>query len=298
MYNIVRRTKVIFFISVLLVAGSITSIAVFKLKLGLDFTGGTLQEISFSGVRPNVGDVAPVLQELGLKDPKLQLSGDHALLVRTAEVTQEQHEKIIPALSAKFGDVKEERFENIGPTIGKELKQKTLFAVLAVVAAILAYVAYAFRKVSEPASWVYGAGAVIALFHDLAITAGVFALLGHFKGVEVDTLFVTALLTTLGYSVNDTIVVFDRIRENRLRNRSANFETIVNTSINETMVRSLNTSLTTLIALSALLFFGGESIRYFVIALIVGIASGTYSSIFVASPVLLFWQQRRTRRAN
>ncbi|OGY91532.1 MAG: protein-export membrane protein SecF [Candidatus Komeilibacteria bacterium RIFCSPLOWO2_02_FULL_48_11] len=189
--------------------------------------------------------------------------------------------------------VVEDSFESIGPTIGNELKQRSVYAVLAVLAAIIIYIAWAFRKVSQPvASWKYGLAAVIALTHDVLIPIGIFAVLGKFLGVEVDILFVTALLTILGFSVHDTIVVFDRIRENLAHSRHrGTFEEIVNISVNETVRRSINTSLTALLALLAIFLFGGESIKYFVLALMLGIIFGTYSSIFIASPLLVVWDK-------
>lgn len=187
--------------------------------------------------------------------------------------------------------VSELRFDSIGASAGQELRAKSYKAILYVVIAIIFYVAWAFRKVSRPvSSWKYGVVAVIALIHDISITIGVFVFLGHFFGAEVNTSFIAALLTILGYSVNDTIVVFDRIREN-LHRYHENFDETVNDSINETIVRSLNTSLTTIIALLAVYFFGGETIKDFALALIVGITFGTYSSIFIASPLLVTWHK-------
>lgn len=192
-------------------------------------------------------------------------------------------------------NVVEKRFEAIGPVIGQELKRSSIYAIITVLIAIVLFIAYAFRKVSYPIeSWKYGVIAIIALFHDILITIGVFVILG-FYGVEVNMPFVAALLTILGYSVNDTIVVFDRIRENLPRLRGS-FAEIIDTSIKETFIRSINTSLTTLVVLLAIYFFGGSSIRYFVLSLIIGIAVGTYSSIFLASPLLYIWQQWRRRR--
>lgn len=194
---------------------------------------------------------------------------------------------------AIFAEIK---FESIGPVIGRELRQKTTYAIVVVAVSIILYIAWAFRKVSKPVqSWKYGLGAVIALCHDLLIVTGIFSILGRFLGYEIDILFVTALLTILGYSVNDTIVVYDRTRENLFRYQGFDFEQVVNKSVNETIVRSLNTSLTTLIVLFAIFLFGGASIRNFVLALICGIVVGTYSSIFIASPLLVVWEKLRRR---
>ena len=185
-------------------------------------------------------------------------------------------------------EIVENRFESVGPVIGGELKEKSIKAIIIVLISIVIYIGWTFRRVSHPvSSWKYGLVALIALFHDIIITMGVFSILGHFYGVEVGMPFVVALLTILGYSVNDTIVVFDRTRENLLHSGWDDFEEVVNRSINETLMRSLNTSLTTLVVLLAIYLFGGATIQYFVLALIIGIIAGTYSSIFIASPLLV-----------
>lgn len=211
-------------------------------------------------------------------------AGDDAALVN---VDEKETKKLI----------EERRFESIGPTIGKELKQKALYAIIVVLIAIVAYIAWAFRKVSKPiTSWRYGVIAIITLIHDVLIVIGIYVFLGKFLGIEVNTPFVAALLTILGYSVNDTIVVFDRIREN-LPRREGEFSEIINFSVNETITRSINTSLTTFLVLLAIFFFGGSTIQFFVLALICGVVVGTYSSIFIASPLLVVWENwtRRSR---
>lgn len=190
----------------------------------------------------------------------------------------------------KYISFEELRFDSIGPVIGQELKRKTVSAIIIVLLAIIAYIAYSFRKASHPVeSWKYGVTAVIALSHDVLILAGVFSVLGHFWGIQIDAYFVTALLTTLGYSVHDTIVTFDRTRENLHRHQDKTFEEVINISINQTITRSLNTTLTTLFALTAIFLFGGVTVKYFVLALMIGFTIGTYSSIFLASPLLLLW---------
>jgi len=189
-----------------------------------------------------------------------------------------------------WASFEEQKFDSIGPIIGQELQQKAVYDVIIVLLAIIAYIAYAFRKVSKPVeSYKYGAAAIIALIHDLLIIIGVFAVLGHFLNVQIDSYFVTALLTILGFSVHDTIVTFDRTRENLKRHQDKTFEEVVNLSVNETIIRSLNTSLTTVFVLLAIFLFGGETIRYFVLALALGLIVGTYSSIFLASPLLMIW---------
>jgi preprotein translocase subunit SecF len=200
------------------------------------------------------------------------------------------HQQILDKLSAQYGkdNVQEQRFEAVGPAIGKEMRTKAIYSVLIVLVAIVLYIAYAFRKLSWPVeSWKYGVIAVIALVHDITIPIGIFAVLGQYLNVEIGLPFVAALLTVLGYSVNDTIVVFDRVREKLLRSGSKDFEDLVNRSVNETLARSINTTLTTVIALAAICLFGGDSIKYFSLALLIGIFFGAYSSVFVASPLLV-----------
>jgi preprotein translocase subunit SecF len=193
-----------------------------------------------------------------------------------------------------YQSFEEQKFDSIGPIIGAELKQKAVYAIIIVLLAIIAYIAYAFRKVSKPVeSWKFGAAAIIALIHDIAIIIGVFAVIGHFLNVQIDSYFVTALLTILGFSVHDTIVTFDRTRENLKRHQDKTFEEVVNLSVNETIIRSLNTSLTTVFVLLAIFLFGGETIKYFVLALILGVIVGTYSSIFLASPLLMIWYKMK-----
>jgi preprotein translocase subunit SecF len=216
------------------------------------------------------------------------------MVLRFRETDEATHQNVVKtlldeALKNKI-QFEERRFSSIGPTIGAELKQKSIKAIIIVILGISLYIAWAFRKVSQPInSWRYGVVTLIALFHDLIIPIGLFAYLGHFYGVEVGANFIVALLVILGFSVHDTIVVFDRIRENLKRYSQLNFVSLVNQSISETLVRSLNTSLTVLLTLAALYFFGGESLKYFMLALIVGIFSGTYSSIFIAAPLLVTW---------
>lgn len=196
-------------------------------------------------------------------------------------------------LSQKFGNVEVRRTENVGPVIGQELEKKALLAVLVASVVIVLYIAYSFRKVPKPtSSWRFGVAAIVALVHDILMVVGVFAILGHFMGVEIDTLFVTALLTVIGFSVHDTIVVFDRIRENLLKNINKKFTEIANLAVVQTLGRSLNTSLTVIFVLLALLLFGGETIKWFVVALLVGIISGTYSSIFNATALLTLWEEK------
>ncbi len=294
----VKKQKYFFLFSLVCVVVSIVSLIVHGLKPSIDFTGGTLIEFKFTGERPELHDMQSVVPNETYGEIVVQSVGENGYLLRLRYITEDEHQDILNRVREKFeteaidgvaeNKVLEESVETIGPAISQSLKERSVQAVIAVLLAIGAYIAFTFRKVSRPvASWKYGLAAIIALFHNVIITIGVFSLLGHYLGVEVGISFVLALLTILGFSVHDTIVVFDRIRENLNKYGASDFETTVNRALNETFLRSVNTSLTVLIVLVALFFFGGESVKYFVLALIVGIFFGTYSSIFIASPLLV-----------
>ena len=306
----VSKLKYFYAISIVLVGASILSLIVFGLKPNIDFTGGSLIELTFTSDRPEIHDVADVLSPETYGEVLIQPVGDTGLLLKTRYLTEAEHQTILKTLREKFetpasesvseNRVLEKSVETVGPAISSTLKTRSAQAIIAVVLAIGAYIAYSFRKVSRPvASWKYGMAAIVALIHDIFITLGAFSLLGHFFGIEVGISFVVALLTILGYSINDTIVVFDRVRENLTRYGSSDFESVVNRAFNETFVRSLNTSITVLMVLTSMFVFGGESIRYFVLALIIGIFFGTYSSIFIASSLLVSSHRlsKRKRRA-
>jgi preprotein translocase subunit SecF len=300
MISIVKSRRVWYSLSGIMVAASLIGFVVWGLRLGIDFTGGSLLEISFSGTPPTIQEITTAVSPEPLEVVTVQTVGDTGAILRFGNVDEDTHKKILEQLSQKFGTpdapVIENRFETIGPSLGQELRRRTIWAIAIVVLAIMAYIAWAFRKVSKPiASWKYGFVAAIALFHDVIISVGAFVLLGKFYGIEVNTAFIAALLTILGYSINDTIVVFDRIRENLLRHSSDSFEKTVDRSVQETLTRSINTSFTALLALFSILAFGGATIRDFVFALIVGIVIGTYSSIFLASPLLVTWERFRLR---
>lgn len=276
---------------------SVVSLAVFGLKFGLDFTGGTLAEIEFSETRPSNDEIAKAIEILDLGSVNIQPSGERGAILRLKDIDEATHQKVVSTINEKW-QMEEKRFESIGPTIGAELKRKAIFAIILAAALIILYIAWAFRKVSWPvSSWKYGVCAILALIHDVTIPTGVFSLLGHYRGVEVDGLFITALLTILGFSVHDTIVVFDRVRENLKNAPKEKFEDTVNASVNQTIGRSINTSLTVLLVLSAIYFFGGETIKNFALVLILGVSFGTYSSIFIASPLLVSWHLFAQNRA-
>ncbi len=294
MYRIIQKRRWFLSISVALTLLSLVAFFTVGLKLGIDFTGGTQMEVQFVHA-PTPEAIRTALEPLELGDVRIQPAGESVAL-RLRSVTNDERQSILDALGPLAeGGVTEKSFTAIGPSIGRELRQKAFVAIGLVLAAIIVYVSWAFRKVSKGPvpSWVYGSAAVVALIHDVTLVIGLFVLFGQTLGTEVDSLFVTALLTVLGFSVHDTIVVFDRIREGIRRYGDLPFEEVINRSINETLARSINTSLTALIVLTSLALFGGESIRMFVIALIAGISFGTYSSIYIASPLLLVWFYRK-----
>jgi preprotein translocase subunit SecF len=294
-FPIIQNRKYSYLLSGLLILVSILSLIAWGLKPGLDFTGGSMMELEFTGSRPEISQVQETFRELNLGETSVQPAGADNLILKFKEVTEDDHQKILSFLTEKFETeeniITENRFESIGPVIGEELKNKSWLAIIIASLFIIIYIAFAFRKVSKPiASWKFGVTAILALIHDIIIIAGLFSILGRFYGIEIDTLFITALLTIMGFSVHDTIVVFDRTRENLGKFYSGKFDEVVNDSINQTIIRSINTSFTTLIVMVALFIFGGDTIKNFALALLLGILVGTYSSIFVASALLVDWQ--------
>lgn len=251
-------------------------------------------ELEFSGDRPATAGIQSVIKDLFPdKDVSLSEVGDRGVMLRAGELQETEHQAILNALRSEFSqtELTEKRFDSVGPIIGKELESKSVTALILTLLAIIIYIAFVFRKMSVVlSSWAMGVAAIAALFHDVVIPVGVFAILGHYFNVEIGAVFVAAALTVLGYSVSDTVVIFDRVRENVIRNRSReSFADIVHKSVMQTLTRSLNTTFTTLLSLIAIFLFGGESLRYFSLALIIGIFLGAYSSIFVASPLLVWW---------
>lgn len=293
MYDILGKRKYFYIFSGALMLASIVALSVWGLRYGLDFTGGTLAEFSAKGGPApgrQIDEIKGALGEVGISDAIITPSQNNSILIRYANSSDEKNQEVLAKLKEKFPDIQNTRLDYIGPSISSELKSKAVWALLVAVVGIALYIAYAFRKVSRPVeSWKYGVGAVVALVHDVLITVGIFSALGHFAGVEVDSSFIAALLTILGFSVHDTIVVYDRTRENLLRSGSEKFDETVNRSLNETMARSINTSLTVLITLLAIFIFGGETIKNFTLALLIGIGFGTYSSIFIASALMVDW---------
>ena len=285
-----KHRKIYYTLSLALVIASVVSLASFGLNFGIDFTGGSSMDIEFRDGRPSHEEIRFALGETDLGEIIIQDIGDAGLILRFKNIEETVHADVSEKLKS-LGEFDERGFQSIGPVIGEETKRKSIWAVSLVFIMILVYVAWAFRRVSFPLkSWKYGVVALITLFHDVLITVGIFSVIGHFLNVEVGAPFIAALLTILGYSVNDTIVIFDRIRENVLRQGSIfNFADVINRSVKQTYVRSLNTSLTTLFVLLAIFFFGGVTIKYFVLLLIIGVTVGTYSSLFLASPLLFSW---------
>ena len=289
---IVRHRKIFFGVTAAIAFMAILAVGVFGLQFGTDFTGGSLVEVRYDGIRP-AGDVLTRnLEDAGFKGFSLRESGADGYILRSATLSDVQRGNLSATFSYQGGTAHIAQLTEVGPTIGVELRNKALIALLVVLLCILLFIAFAFRKVSKPiSSWVYGLIALLTLGFDVLVPVGAFAALGYLWGAQVDALFVTAILTILGYSVHDTIVVFDRTRENlRLnedRNRKEDFAETAGRSLNQTFVRSMNTSATTLIALLALFFLGPASTQDFALTLLIGIIAGTYSSIFFATPLLV-----------
>jgi preprotein translocase subunit SecF len=286
--NIIKHRKIYYIISAIGIVPGVIALVFHGLTLGIDFTGGSrievanVDRIDQDELKSTVETFAPVLT--------IREIGEHSYTVRTEPIEQATYAEIISAIQTKDSEITELNFETVGPTIGSEITRKAFIAVGIASIAITAYIAYVFRQVSKPlASWKYGIAAVVALLHDVIFVVGIFSILGWFWGVEVDALFITALLTVMGFSVHDSIVVFDRVRETLKKEQNIPFDTVVNNSLLETLNRSINTSISTLLVLFTLLLFSDGALRWFVFALFIGILSGTYSSIFNASPLLVTW---------
>jgi len=295
MIDIVKRRYLYFGISLLVIVPGMLALLVWGLPLAIDFKGGSLLDVRFeTGAVPQPGQVSTLSAENGFNDSIVQTSGQNGLIIRSLEMTDAQRDQLITQMETRFNaTISINRFESVGPSVGQEVAQRAAGAVGLAALGILLYITLAFRGV--PHAFRYGIAAIIAMLHDVAVVIGVEAILAHFLGWEVDSLFLTALLTVIGFSVHDTIVVFDRIRENSNIYRRLPYETVVNHSIAQTLVRSINTQLTVMLTLLALALFGGLTIRHFVVTLLVGVFSGTYSSIFNASPILVVWEKREWR---
>jgi preprotein translocase subunit SecF len=298
--NIVGKRKIWFVISIILILPGTIALILWGLKPGIDFTGG--QEIEVAG-EVSQSELSDIISKTGVKEITVTTSGSDRLVARFSDKEVENPENVRQNIKTLLAEknLTETAYSSVGPSVSRDITRNALFGVGLASIAILLYIAFAFRNTPPPVSpWSFGATAIIALLHDALFLLGIFAILGHFFGVQVDALFVTAILTVIGFSVHDTIVVYDRIREN-LRKLNKPFEEVVNISINETLARSLNTSVTVVLVLSAFYMFGGESIKYFVLALLIGIISGTYSSIFNASPLLVVynnWKIKKSKQAK
>jgi len=292
--NIIRHRKLWFGISIILIVPGVISLILWGLKPGIDFTGGTELEIE-SITQTKAQEITTAA---GGQNVTVTTSGGNNVLIRFKSPNDETAKKTIEQINADAAQISAKviSVDNVGPAVSRDITKNALIAISLASIAIVVYIAFAFRNAPPPVSpWSFGICAIIAMLHDTLFVIGVFSLLGHFRGVEVDSLFVTAVLTVIGFSVHDTIVVFDRIREN-LRRYNKPFEQIVNQSIIETFTRSINTSLTVVITLLALYLFGGASIKHFILALLIGIISGTYSSIFNASPLLVVWNNYKHKK--
>jgi preprotein translocase subunit SecF len=295
-FNIIKTRKFFYIVSGIAMAAGILALMVWGLKPGIDFTGGTLWEF-------NLGDyqdkalVETKLEAITRTDVSLYLVSDSGFTARMREFSEKEHQMFIAELNKTYSGFEELRWETVGPTVGKTLRHKSLLAVIMAVAGISFYVTLAFRQASYPVnSMKYGLITVFTLFHDVIIPIGVFAWLAHFRNVEIDTNFVVAILVIMGFSVHDTIVVFDRVRENLKSSNGKDFPGLVNDSLNQTLVRSINTSLTVVLVLLAMFIWGGAVLKYFVLAMLIGMTVGIYSSIFIACPLLVdvwLWQQKR-----
>ena len=295
MLNIVGKRYWFFGLSLLLIVPGIVALAVWGLPLAIDFTGGSLLEVRFEGAQaPAPAQVVDLYMELGYGEPLVQSAAQAEIIARSRTLDESERAELVRQMQSRFGGtVTVLRFESVGPAVGAEVTRRAAGAVGLAALGILAYITYAFRSV--PGAYRYGLAAIVAMLHDVAVVLGVAAILGHFFGWEVDALFLTALLTIIGFSVHDTIVVFDRIRENQRLHRRLQYELLVNHSIVQTLDRSINTQLTVMLTLLALLLFGGVTTRRFVTILLIGILSGTYSSIFNAAQLLVVWHNREWR---
>ncbi len=299
---IIKYRKIFYALSVILIAMSVGAVSVWGLNFGIDFKGGAIVEVSYNESRPEIALVKANLDKLSMGSYSLQPTESDGYILRSRAIHDAERSLIEESFSFKnTKKIEIKRFNSVGPILGKEAAVKSILSLFVVLFCIVVFIAFAFRKVSEPvSSWKYGFIAVIALLHDVIVPTGVFAVLGHYFGYEIDTLFVTALLVVLGFSVHDTIVVFDRVRENltlsKVHRDKNPFDKIIGQSVSQTFMRSINTSLTTILALVALYIFGAESTRHFSLALIVGITAGTYSSVFIGSPLLVTFEKWQNRK--
>lgn len=290
--NIIGKRYLYFAISLLIIVPGALALILWGMPLAIDFTGGSVLEVKFdSGTVPQDAQVMALYNEFNYPDAQVQTSGTDQLIIRSKDMSEAVKTQIVAEMGRRFNsNITIMQFDSVGPVIGKEVTGRAASAVGLAALAILVYITFAFRGV--PHAFRYGTAAILAMLHDVLVVVGMEALLGHFLGWEADSLFLTALLTVIGFSVHDTIVVFDRIRENQSIYRKISYEKVVNHSMVQTLARSINTQLTVMLCLLALALFGGVTIRHFVIILLIGVLSGTYSSIFNASPILVVWENK------
>lgn len=294
--NLMKHRKIWYTISLLIIIPGFFALIFWGLKPSIDFTGGSKLEIRGITETQKAKEFA---DKNGLENTTVQKIGDEGVSLRFKEIDENKHKELRDKLGELGEGVQELSFETVGPTISQDITRKAFIAVALASLIIIIYVAYSFRRVPKPTnSWEFGVTAVIALLHDTIVVVGVFSILGHYFNVEVDPLFITALLTVIGFSVHDTIVIYDRIRENLIRKGSEDFERIINLSVVEMLPRTLNTTFLVWAILLILLLLGGSTIKYFVLALVIGIFSGTYSSILNATPLLITWQNIKKRRSK
>jgi len=293
---VIKYRKIFYAVTISIIIASAIALSVWGLNLGIDFTGGTIWKLEFKNTAPSTDVLNAALLNEGLEPSVTQPVGDKGFILRFRPMEEAQHQTALSMLKTKFGDLTELEFSAIGPSIGKELRDKAVYAIILSILAVIAYIAWSFRKV-EPvvSSWTYGVFTVAAMVHDVFLPLGVFAVLGKFLHYEITSVFVAAILTIAGYSITDTIVVFDRIRENLRRHTHDDFVELVAASLKQTLARSINTTLATVLVLVAIYFWGGDSIKHFALALIIGLVSGAYSSIFIASPLLVTWSLRKNK---
>jgi preprotein translocase subunit SecF len=290
-----KFTKVFYAVFLIIAIICAVMIFMFGLNLGIDFLGGSILELSFEQ-RPSNQQISEKLNNLELGDLVIQPRGINEVVIKTKEINSETHKKIISQLE-ELSPLTENSFENIGPVIGKEIKDKTILLIFVCLIALLLYISIAFYKVQKPlSSWQYGLISVATLAFDILVVLGVLAFLGKQYNVQFSIPIITALLTIIGYTMNDKVVVFDRVRENLVKSHQDDFLTIVEKSLNETIMRSISTGACTLFVLFAIFFWGGETLKYFALVLIVGIIIGTFSSLFLAAPMLVTWYKASLKR--
>lgn len=293
--NLIKHRKIWYIISLLITVPGLISLVVWGLKPSIDFTGGTL--IEFSGTRDK-GKIEEIAKSEGLENITITASSsEEVVIIRSKALDDAKQRAFKQKVESEVAGAKQQKIDTVGPSISKEITYRAFISVALAALVIVLYIGYSFRKVPKPAnSFEFGLSAIVALLHDTIVVLGVFSILGHFMGTEVDPLFITALLTVIGFSVHDTIVIFDRIRENLIKGSYKDFEETVSVSVAEMLPRTINTTFLVWVILLILLVFGGVTIRNFVLALVVGIFSGTYSSILNASPLLVTWQSFKSKR--